>query len=479
MDLRARIAALTPVRKAEAETPPDTSRLRDRLRRLRGPVDEISSAEIDPDEALLEAWRADVDRAAAAATATEPKPKRKKSPPLEAIEGATVIGEGDNRYLRIDRPLDDEVRDGALHWLHLWDARHVHALAVDGRLRTVDPRRALFIDTETTGLGGASSLVFLIGCVHWLDGRLHLTQFFLFGPGGERRLLDDLLSFIGDYDFLVSYNGRAFDVRALCDRFVMSGLQHGPQQLELFPHLDLLPPARRIWRHALKDCRLVTIEQEVLRRARGDDIDGMQIPMIYYNYLRYGRLKEIHKVIRHNEWDTVSLALLGSAMMRMLTDPSTSVAIEPPTHGPDARRERRHGEQMVGLGSLHIARGDVARAVEALEHGLENASPTSRYVARKRLAALHKKQGDYERALPLWHAMIDDNALVETHAYTEIAKYLEHRARDAAAALQVVARAETEIYARRGRGADAEWDALQQRRTRLEQTLARREPVRS
>jgi uncharacterized protein YprB with RNaseH-like and TPR domain len=473
VDLRSRIAALTGSSPRPEAEKVDTSRLRERLQRL-------GEGAPKTDADLVGEWRAEADRAAAEAEGASPassapeepteKPKRRRSPPLESIEGATVVGERD--YLRIDRPLDDEVRDAALPWLHLWAPRHVHVLTPDGRLAAVDPRRALFIDTETTGLGGASSLVFLIGAVRWLDGRLHLRQYFLFGPPGERAMMADFLDFVSEFDFLVSYNGRAFDVRALCDRLILSGLHHGPPMLEGVPHVDLLHPARRIWRHALRDCRLVTIEEEVLRRPRGDDIDGMQIPMIYYNYLRHGRLREVHKVIRHNEWDTVSLALLGAAMMRMLTDPRTS--LEAPAEGADARRVRRLGEQLVGLGSLHMARGDAERAEEALAHGLESASPTSRYMARKRLAALHKKRGEVERALPLWTAMLEENVLGEAHAYTELAKYLEHRRRDYPGALAVVERALTDLFEGRRRPIGEEWDGLQQRKQRLEQALRRR-----
>lgn len=486
--MRARIAALTGLTGGGTATDDpevcDTSRMRDRLRRLGsgdsrvGGLDAPEATrpdrERDSDDQLVVS-PAGVDRA----SGQEDVRTRKARPtvPLTSLDGARVVGEGDVRYLRIDRALDETVRDAALHWLHKWDHGHAQLLSRDDRLRAVDPARALFIDTETTGLGGASSLVFLIGCVHWKDGRLHLTQFFLFGPPAERRMMADLLTFFDGFEFLVSYNGRAFDVRALCDRFTLNGLSEGPPTLEAFPHMDLLHPARRIWRHALEDCRLATIERTVLGRPRINDVDGARIPMIYYNYLRSGRTRDVHRVIRHNECDTVSLALLGASMMWMLSNGSSlsgdGCSLSETPHGrippPHAGSSRYLAEQHIGLSRLHTAHGDPDRAEEAMLAGLDGASPVSRYMARKRLAALHKKRGDPERALPLWRAMVDENVLGETHPYTELAKYHEHRSGDYQTALTFVLRAMRELFERRS--PDQEWDQLLQRRRRLEQKI--------
>lgn len=393
------------------------------------------------------------------------------APPLETLAGARVVGEGDERYLRIDRPLEPDLRDEALDWLRLWDERNVHALSPEPRVWTADAGRALFIDTETTGLGGASTLVFLVAGVYWREGNPWLTQFFLFGPGGEPAMMADLLDFLRGFELLVSFNGRAFDVRALCDRFVMCGLLDGPRLVDEMPHLDLLHPSRRIWRNVLSDCRLVTIEREILRRARGEDVNGEDIPMIYYRYLRTSLTRGVHAVIRHNEWDTVTLAVLGAVLLRMLADPGRH---EGNDGYDDASRRTRRAEQTVGLGSLHVARGNADLAEETLRHGLGNATPASRYLARKRLAALHKKQGDVARALPLWRAMIDENVLVEAHPYTEIAKHFEHGLRDGRAALEMVERALAELSVGRRTPHPDEAD-LQKRKQRLVAALSRRE----
>jgi len=93
---------------------------------------------------------------------------------------------------------------------------------------------------------------------------------------------------------------------------------------------------------------------------------------------------------------------------------------------------------MLGLATLLLASGDVARGEDALRQSLQSRSAATRYLARKRLAALYKKDGDFERAVPLWLEMVEENRLREVHPFIELAKYREHRLRDFAGALELV-----------------------------------------
>ncbi|MBM3463882.1 MAG: hypothetical protein FJX76_17435 [Armatimonadetes bacterium] len=382
---------------------------------------------------------------------------------LRDLPGAEVLGDGAEAFLRIDRPLDDRETRAALgDWQALWRAEHVKVLARDGGLASFDPLRALFIDTETTGLGGASTLVFLIGTIHFAEGRPTLTQFFMPGPGAERPYLEQFLEFLGRFEFLVSYNGRAFDVKAVRDRLVMKRFLDASEALERLPHVDLLHPARRVWQMALVDCRLTTLERDVLGRGRQRDIEGSMIPAAYYSYLHTGRTEQMLDVLAHNEHDLVSLYLLAVRMLRMVASPGEDCyeALDfleqtPPPHG-SARPE-----EMLGLGTLLSAGGAARRGKIALQRGMASHSTVHRYLARKRLALLHKRGGELEEAALLWQAMIDENALAEPHAHEELAKYREHVERDFEGALRLV-----EQGIRLARGAARA--ALEHRRARLE-----------
>ena len=75
-------------------------------------------------------------------------------------------------------------------------------------------------------------------------------------------------------------------------------------------HVDLLGPARRLWSARLADCRLGTVEQDVLGFLRDDDLPGALIPTVYFEYLRRKRPDELPRVFEHNRHDILSLAAL-------------------------------------------------------------------------------------------------------------------------------------------------------------------------
>ncbi|HYQ29925.1 MAG TPA: ribonuclease H-like domain-containing protein [Polyangiaceae bacterium] len=251
-------------------------------------------------------------------------------------------------------------------------------LALDPRISSVDPRRALYFDTETTGLGGgAGVLAFLVG-IAWFDAelRLHAEQFLLRSPAEEAPLLEAFAERLEACDLLVSYNGKAFDLPLLNGRMVMNRRPKLPDRA----HLDLLHIARRLHKGRLGPCRLIGLEADVLGFQRGPDIAGIDIAPRYAHFLRSGDESALEDVVEHNAWDVVSMAalvglygepfellheqdLLGLARTLKRArafdeaERAASVALERGV-GPEARRA--HGE-------IAKARGDRAQALAHFE----------------------------------------------------------------------------------------------------------------
>src|SRR5690606_34400838 len=64
-------------------------------------------------------------------------------------------------------------------------------LALDPSLREVDPARLVYFDTETSGLGGAGSVAFLVGLAFFdATGELVLEQYLMSSPEQELALLE-------------------------------------------------------------------------------------------------------------------------------------------------------------------------------------------------------------------------------------------------------------------------------------------------
>ena len=110
----------------------------------------------------------------------------------------------------------------------------------------------------------------------------------------EPALLAALDGLFREFDGLVTYNGTGFDLPLLETRFVLARRRWPDDRL----HLDLLRPARRLWSARLADCRLGTIEQHVLRFTRDDDIPGVMIPAVYFDYLRRKRSADASAGVR-------------------------------------------------------------------------------------------------------------------------------------------------------------------------------------
>ena len=173
-----------------------------------------------------------------------------------------------------------------------------------GLFRKFGYRRILFLDIETCGLQPAP--VFLVGLCHIGDRNLVLRQLFARDYSEERAVIAEVERIIGEHDFLVTYNGKTFDIPFLRSRAVHHRIGFTPT----IPHLDLLWMVRRRWKDVLPNCKLKTLEWRVLRRLRAGDIDGAEIPYAYHEYVKHGQPHRLIPVFHHNLLDLVAMAEL-------------------------------------------------------------------------------------------------------------------------------------------------------------------------
>ena len=126
----------------------------------------------------------------------------------------------------------------------------------------VDPAQWLFLDTETTGLaGGTGTYAFLVGLAWWDAGGIQVEQLFMRDHDEEHSVLTEIAQQLRERPVLVTFNGKVFDWPLLDTRFRMTRSIETP---ELAAHLDLLHPARQMWRLELGSVRLVELERHVL-----------------------------------------------------------------------------------------------------------------------------------------------------------------------------------------------------------------------
>lgn len=278
-----------------------------------------------------------------------------------------------------------------------------------------DMRRALFFDTETTGLaGGTGTYAFLVGLGFFDGEQFVVRQYFMRDYPDEEPMLAALEGDLSGFTCLVSFNGKSFDWPLMETRFRLSR-RRAP--LSGAPHLDLLHPARRIWRERLETCSLQSLEAGVLGVRRQGDVPGHLIPSLYFDYLRTGDLQPLLPVIRHNRLDILSLVSLAGWMGHVLTDPLGAA--------PDG--ELLSGDDLYALGRLHEARGRLVESVACFEAARQRGTDgVSQSALLRRLAAGYKRLREQEQAVELWAQMAASEDSLSIYPFVELAKYYEH-----------------------------------------------------
>jgi uncharacterized protein YprB with RNaseH-like and TPR domain len=320
-------------------------------------------------------------------------------------------------------------------------------LALDPSLDGVDFRRAMFFDTETTGLaGGTGTVPFLIGIAWFEDESFRIQQLFLPDLGREAPMLHWLRERVQQSSCVVSFNGKTFDWPLLRNRFVMNRVKAPP----LPPHVDLLHCSRRIFRSRLKSVRLVELERKVLGMYREDDVSGALIPQLYFDYLDGGEVAPMAKVIEHNANDLIALAALVAKLVHHFDE--VQGCDDPRDHLAYAKVAERTGDASRARSFARAAARGGGRSACTVEACLLSAR-----VARRDGAV-----DDEERALRDALSAADSDEL-RAAVCLALAKFYEHRRKDLARALEHAT--ETAL---------AEGDEGRARRvTRLEARLAR------
>ncbi|MDE0123617.1 MAG: ribonuclease H-like domain-containing protein [Bryobacterales bacterium] len=292
-----------------------------------------------------------------------------------------------------------------------------------GEIGPAASKRWAFLDTETTGLaGGTGTCAFLVGVGSVESQGFRVRLFFMRDFDEEAAMLKALAEHLSRYQVLLTYNGKTFDAPLLETRFRM---QRQRNPLAEMGHIDLLHPARRLWRERMSNCRLATLESEILGFRRRGDIPGFLIPQRYFEFLRTRRGAGLRPVFFHNVRDIVSLACLGSVVMSSYSDPG--------------RAPLRHGQDLMGLAQwlTSTRRDEVALRLyrSAIRAGLPNSC-----LARCLLEAarIERRLGNPRAQVELLRDLlripeVDHSLRVE--ALEALAKHFEHVERNYAKAL--------------------------------------------
>lgn len=166
-------------------------------------------------------------------------------------------------------------------------------------------------DIETLGLDASRQAVILAGLneIH-PDGTCTVTQFFAEKIEEEKELLSLLFDKLNTFDYIITYNGKHFDIPFIMKRQNKYGLnlRLRPYNMDIFLMIQKCSDLRSI----LPNLKQKTVEEYMgLKATRLDEISGKESIELYYHYLLEEDLdnKEALKqvILLHNHDDVLQL----------------------------------------------------------------------------------------------------------------------------------------------------------------------------
>lgn len=357
-----------------------------------------------------------------------PAPRQETAPPIEQLVSGIWCEAAGVRCFRAEQTYPLSYKHG---YRHLREMGAIPARSWSPFIQTngeqeLDVQRAVFLDTETTGLAhGPATYIFMVGIGRIEGEQFHLHQYFMPDYASEEGLLDLLAQDLHGREGLITFNGRCFDWPLLEMRYL---LNRRTLPLAPTPHLDLLPLARRLWRRRLLSCSLSSLEANLLGVQRsGDDVPSYLIPQVYQDYVDLNRTGPIASVFYHNSLDILSMVSLA------ITAGHTLSALDNPAEAGET--------DFLALGRLFARLGRPDEALRAMHLAAERGGDaTETALAYQHWSLLLKRLGQWEQAAAIWESQLEGR---NVYPYLELAKYYEHRLRDNGLAIQVVQQALT------------------------------------
>jgi uncharacterized protein YprB with RNaseH-like and TPR domain len=271
--------------------------------------------------------------------------------------------------------------------------------------------RTVILDLETTGLaGGTGTYPFLIGFGYPDTVGIEIVQYFLPDYGREIGAYLDMKPYHAQKAVLITYNGKTYDYPLLKNRLILNRIENS---LATLAHLDLLHLSRRLWHTILDSCTLQNIEQHIFYFMRFGDIDGMHIPQAYFNFLRFGEIEPIHRIIRHNQQDILTLVRLLFYLHHVEDNMTESKVTD---------------DELLNLFKLAVETGNMT-AVRIIYKQICKRTIQLPENLVKSYSVVLKRFRYWMDAVAFWSALLQEGRMVP-FACEELAKYHEHIKRD-------------------------------------------------
>lgn len=168
-------------------------------------------------------------------------------------------------------------------------------------------RKTCVLDIETTGLDRCRNH-FILGGLYDPQAQV-LHQIFAEDTSEEAAALELFLEMVHQYDIVVTYNGRHFDLPFLAERARRTGAggAYDGYDLDLYQVVNGHSPLRRL----LPNLRQKTVETYMgLWTDRSDEISGAESVALYHHYAATKDPEARRQILLHNSDDVLQLTRL-------------------------------------------------------------------------------------------------------------------------------------------------------------------------
>lgn len=291
----------------------------------------------------------------------------------------------------------------------------------------IHPDEILFLDTETTGISrGTGTIPFLTGLAFFEGNSIQIEQVFLEGMEGEEAYLDYLSDKFKQFPYLVSYNGKSFDIPILRNRFILNRKRtHSPLH-----HFDLLHILKRLVRKEVQSgYRQSMMEQFFFDFNRTDDIPGKDVPQIYFDYKKYGVITQFDKIFEHNHLDMLGMVFLFLESIAIYENRGADSDVFRSGIARILIKNRKNRE------AIHLLTQNKPHDISS--HKLtEKGKATLKYKDYLLLAVLYRSEGEFEKSAEIFDTIVK---LYECpYSVMALARLYEHKLKELTKALEYV-----------------------------------------
>lgn len=161
-------------------------------------------------------------------------------------------------------------------------------------------------DIETTGLSPVTSHVILSGILLNCNNSFESIQYFAENPSEESNLIKETFQVLSGLDYIITYNGRHFDISFLKER---ARRLHIPcPKLPFVLDLFLIVNGYLMSKELLPNMKQKTVEIFMeLSDDRVDRISGADSVKLYETFVNTGSIDAARRILLHNHDDIIQL----------------------------------------------------------------------------------------------------------------------------------------------------------------------------